>query len=81
MIQVAPGATFINLFSFFNQNFEFSKKKYEDEDGLLCVKFDTLADDVDELADGEILGHEVLDFVNFLNVRPNRKSRIFWAKK
>ena len=36
----------------------------EDEDGLLRAELDALADDVDELADGEIGGHEVLLLVD-----------------
>lgn len=36
----------------------------EDEDGLLGGELDALADDVDELADGEVGGDEVLLLVD-----------------
>jgi hypothetical protein len=36
----------------------------EDEDGLLGAQLDALADDVDELADGEVCGHQVLLLVD-----------------
>lgn len=36
----------------------------EDEDGLFRAELDALADDVDELADGEVAGHEVLLLVD-----------------
>ncbi len=36
----------------------------EDEDGLLRGKLDALADDVDELADGEVGGNEILLLVD-----------------
>lgn len=36
----------------------------EDEDGLLRAELDALADDVDELADGEVAGDEVLLLVD-----------------
>lgn len=36
----------------------------EDEDGLLRRKLDTLADDVDELANGEVGGDEILLLVD-----------------
>lgn len=41
----------------------------EDEDGLLGGQLDALADDVDELADGEVCGHEVLLLVDGRDVR------------
>ena len=37
---------------------------HEDEDGLLRGELDALADDVDELADGQVRGDEVLLLVN-----------------
>lgn len=41
----------------------------EDENGLLRGELDTLADDVDELADGEICGHKVLLLVDSSDIR------------
>lgn len=41
----------------------------EDEDGLLGAQLDALADDVDELANGEVRGHEVLLLVDGRDVR------------
>ncbi len=41
----------------------------EDEDGFLRRQLDALADDIDELADGEIAGHQVLLLVDGCNVR------------
>jgi len=41
----------------------------EDEDGLLWGELNTLADDVDELANGEVGGHEVLLLVYRRDVR------------
>ena len=40
----------------------------EDEDGLLGRQLDALADDVDELTDGEICGDEVLLLVDSSDV-------------
>ncbi len=36
----------------------------EDEDGLLWAQLDALADDIDELSDGQIGGHQVLLLVD-----------------
>lgn len=41
----------------------------EDEDGLLRRELDPLADDIDELANGEIAGDQVLLLVDGSNVR------------
>ena len=41
----------------------------EDEDGLLWRELDALADDVDELTDGEVGGDEVFLLVDGGNVR------------
>lgn len=41
----------------------------EDEDCLLGAKLDTLANNIDELADGEICGDEVLLLIDGSNVR------------
>jgi len=41
----------------------------EDEDGLLGRQLDALADDIDELAYGEIGGHQVLLFIDRCDVR------------
>lgn len=41
----------------------------ENEDGLLWGKLDALADDVDELAYGEVCGHEILLLVDSSDVR------------
>ena len=41
----------------------------EDEDGLLGRQLNTLADDVDELADGKVCGDEVLLLVDSSDVR------------
>ena len=41
----------------------------EDEDSLLGAQLDALPDDVDELADGEIRGDEVLLLVDGRDVR------------
>ena len=40
----------------------------EDEDGLLRAELDALADNVDELADGEICRHEVLLLIDGRNI-------------
>jgi len=40
----------------------------EDKNGLLRRELDTLADHVDELADGQIRGHQILLFVDCRNV-------------
>jgi len=41
----------------------------EDEDGLLRAELDALADDVDELPDGEVGGDEVFLLVDGCDVR------------
>lgn len=41
----------------------------KDEDCLLGAKLDTLANNIDELADGEICGDEVLLLIDGSNVR------------
>lgn len=41
----------------------------EDEDGLLGAELDALADDIDELADGQICGDEILLLVDSSDVR------------
>lgn len=40
----------------------------EDEDGLIGGQLNALADDVDELADGEVGGHQVLLLVDSCDV-------------
>jgi hypothetical protein len=40
----------------------------EDEDGLFGRELDALADDVDELADGQVCGHKVLLLVDGRNL-------------
>jgi len=41
----------------------------EDEDGLFRAELDSLADDIDELTDGQICGDEVLLLVDGSDVR------------
>lgn len=41
----------------------------EDEDGLLRAEFDALANDIDELADGQVCGDQVLLLVDGSDVR------------
>ena len=41
----------------------------EDEDGLLGRKLDALADDIDELADGQVCGNQILLLVDSCDVR------------
>lgn len=41
----------------------------EDKDGLLGGQLDALSDDVDELADGEICGYEILLLVDGSDIR------------
>ena len=41
---------------------------HEDKDGFLWAELDAFADDVDELADGEICWHEILLLVDGRNV-------------
>lgn len=41
----------------------------EDEDGLLGRQLDALADHIDELADGEICGHQILLLVDGSDIR------------
>jgi len=41
----------------------------EDEDGLLGAELDALADDIDELSNGQVCGDEILLFVDGSDVR------------